>query len=549
MHTNPRPSTIATAITGVALVLLAIATRRPEAALAGGALLAAVAWGRASTRGDIARARRAGFEMVWREQSRRARLAVGQSRVFVAELRNRSDRVVHVDSLRAVASEGLRAEVRPHELDVLPGGFARIEVEVTGRRVGRRGVHGLALGAGGVGAAFEVPLTFANVLGVEVVPRAVASGLQLPRGGRLRADPAPGRSRSRKGDGTELREIRDIVPGDSFRKIAWKASARRGRLLVREMEVEERDVVWLVVDVAAEGWAGPIGESPLDRAVDTASAYAIERARHGAAVGVALVTDHIVAWSPPARGGADLDRLGAIWLDAIDPYGADRCGMAIDELLRLAIEHARPLDPAGLADLPKGDVDRLLSRLEGLRVRAPFQGPAPRPAAVNEARDRLVRHYVASFGLDVPARGSGAMVTAGIADALRRIHRARPRATDVVVIAPAPPVAGDELRDAVTRVRKRGVKVRWATVDPTHGLDAPEGGELVTRAIEVERAIAMKEATTQLTAIGVRLVEARSLVKKHPAHRYEDVHERLAGEGPNAPPGPPAPTPHEGDGR
>ncbi len=66
-----------------------------------------------------------------------------------------------------------------------------------------------------------------------------------------------------RGDGTEIREIRDIAPGDSFRKIAWKASARRGRLMVREMEVDERDVIWVVVDVAAEGWSGPIGDAPL----------------------------------------------------------------------------------------------------------------------------------------------------------------------------------------------------------------------------------------------------------------------------------------------
>ena len=525
MHTNPRPATIATALSGIALALLAIAARRPEAALAGGALLAAVAWGRASTRSDVARARRAGFEMVWREQSRRARLSVGSTRTFIAELRNRSDKIVHVDNLRAVASEGLRAEVHPKELDVLPGGFARIEVAVTGRRVGRRGVHGLALGAGGVGAAFEVPLTFANVLGVEVVPRAVASGLGAPKGGRLRADPAAGRAKNRRGDGTELRELRDIVPGDSFRKIAWKASARRGRLMVREVEVEERDVIWIVVDVAAEGWSGPIGEAPLDRAIDTAAAYAIERARHGSAVGVALVTDHVVAWSPPARGGADLDRLGAIWLDAADHYGADRCGVDIDELLRLAIEHARPLDPAGLGDLPKGDIDRLLSRLEGLRVRAPFQGPAPRASSINELRDKLVRHYVASFGLDVVARASGAMATSGIADALRRIHRARPRATDVVVIAPAPPNPGDDLRDAVTRVRKRGIKLRWAVVDPSFGLDAPQGAEVVSRAIEVDVALATRAAIAGLHAIGVRLVEPRSLSRKA-AKRYEAIAEQ-----------------------
>lgn len=525
MHANPRTATIATAIAGVVLAVTGVLARRPEATLAGGALLAAVAWGRASTRVDIARARRAGFEMVWREQSRRSRLPVGGKRVFVAELRNRSDRIIHVDGLRAIASEGLRTEVWPRELDVLPGGFARIEVEVTALRVGRRGVHGLSLGAGGVGAAFEVPLTFANILGVEVVPKAVASGLLPPRGGRLRADPAAGRARNRRGEGTEIREIREIAPGDSFRKIAWKASARRGKLMVREMENDERDVVWIVVDVAADGWNGPIGDAPLDRAIETAAAFAIERARHGAAVGVALVTDHVVVWSPPQRGGADLDRLGSIWLDAADHYDFDRCGLGVDELLRLAVEHARPLDPQALADLPRGDVDRLLARLEGLRVRAPFQGPPPRPAPVNELRDRFVRHYASSFALDVPALASAAHSASGIAEAIRRIHRERPRATDLVVVAPAPRALHEDLRESIARVRRGGVRLRWAVVDPALGLTAPEGGEIVREAVAVELGAAARRANAQLVTMGARVLEPRTLVARHPSHRYADVAE------------------------
>lgn len=525
MHTNPRRATIATAVTGVALAVVAIASGSPEAMLASGALLAAVAWGRASTRGDVARARRAGFEMVWREQSRRARLGVGQSRIFVAELRNRSDRIVHVDGLRAVASEGLRAEVRPTELDVLPGGFARIEVEVTGRRVGRHGLHGLALGASGVGAAFEVPLTFANVLGIEVVPRAIASGIMPPRGGRMRADPAVGRPKNRRGEGTEIREIREIAPGDSFRKIAWKASSRRGKLMVRELDVEERDVVWVVVDVSAEGFVGPIGEAPGDRAIDVASGFVVERARHGAAVGVALVTDHVVALSEPARGGEGLDRLAAIWLDAADTRGADRCGLPIDDLLRLCIEHARPLDAAGLADLPRGDIDRLLARLETLRARAPFQQPPPRASQTNEVRDRTVRHYAASFGLDVPGRDSGNLAAMGVADALQRIARVRPRPTDVVVVAPTPASVPAELRDAVTLLRRRGLRVRWAAVDPRIGLEPAPHGLEVHDALELELREARKKANAALAReTGARVLEPYTLGPRAP-HRYADVAE------------------------
>ena len=45
------------------------------------------------------------------------------------------------------------------------------------------------------------------------------------------------------GSGTELRELRELRPGDPFKSIAWKASARSGKLLVREVESVLADAV------------------------------------------------------------------------------------------------------------------------------------------------------------------------------------------------------------------------------------------------------------------------------------------------------------------
>ena len=59
-----------------------------------------------------------------------------------------------------------------------------------------------------------------------------------------------GRPGPLSGDGYELRELRDHQPGDPFKRIAWKASARHGTLLVRDHEREERDVVWLLLDAS-----------------------------------------------------------------------------------------------------------------------------------------------------------------------------------------------------------------------------------------------------------------------------------------------------------
>ena len=134
----------------------------------------------------------------------------------------------------------------------------------------------------------------------------------------------------------------------------------------------------------------------------------------------------------------------------------------------------------------------------------------------------------------------------GVSDALRKIHRTRPRATDVVVVAAAPTSANDDLRDAVTRIRKRGVKVRWAVVDPSFGLEAPTGGEAVRTAIEIELGIGKRSAVQRLRDIGVRVVEARSLVARHPSRRLDDIVESASGTntvGASPIAGPPVDTP------
>lgn len=51
-----------------------------------------------------------------------------------------------------------------------------------------------------------------------------------------------------RGTGTELENLREWTPGDQFRSIEWKATARRGRLMVAEYEVERSQNVMLMLD-------------------------------------------------------------------------------------------------------------------------------------------------------------------------------------------------------------------------------------------------------------------------------------------------------------
>ncbi len=158
-------------------------------------------------------------------------------------MRNRDSLAARYVKLRAVASSQLDVRIEPPAGEVAASGRLKVKVRIRTPRVGQHGVHGLALEVHGASGLFEVPLTFANPYGIEVLPRPFATYLMQPRGGRSHLVAASGRPGRTRGEGSDLRELREHQPGDPFRRIAWKASAKRGQLMVRDFEREERDVV------------------------------------------------------------------------------------------------------------------------------------------------------------------------------------------------------------------------------------------------------------------------------------------------------------------
>jgi uncharacterized protein (DUF58 family) len=76
--------------------------------------------------------------------------------------------------------------------------------------------------------------------------------------GLLRDTTRQGAWRSRAGVGTELLKLRPYRPGDPPRQVHWKASARQGKLLVREMAEESEASFVLVVQASSRLWkTGP----------------------------------------------------------------------------------------------------------------------------------------------------------------------------------------------------------------------------------------------------------------------------------------------------
>ncbi|HEY4014346.1 MAG TPA: DUF58 domain-containing protein [Polyangiaceae bacterium] len=513
MRLYPSRPTFHVAVASASLIALGAAARLPPVVAFGGAMLLAVALGRAIARVAVTRLREEGFEMVWDAPARVHTVARGGTLSLTAEIRNRSAQPVRCVGLRPVVSSMLSARVEPTELDLPPRGRAGVEVTVHTDRVGRWGIHGLALEVrgtpvGGEGL-YEVPLLFASPLGVEVLPRSLALLHTSPRGGRARRASETGRPAAAAGEGEELRELRDHAPGDAFRRIAWRASARRGKLLVREMERDDLEVLWLVVDASVELLAGPPGQAPLDRVLDQVADRATRCLRRGCRVGLVVTSSRLRAWVPPGQGAAQAVAIASALAGAASCVDEDRSELDEPEVAVRVAEHARPLDPRGLADLPKGDIDALAKRADQLRDRAPF---AMGDAFASTPREQVLRRYMAAFGMESPPRSEGERdKTEGmLAKVLERLASEKPKASGVHVWALPPTRPGDTAK-AVAILRSRRLELRWTVPPLEEGVGAgrihPTAvSEAIDDAVRL-RAVSMKTRGERLLRrMGIRVV-------------------------------------------
>ncbi len=513
MNLYPTRATFHVAIAGTAMIAVGVLLHRPAPAAFGSAVVLAIALGRGLSLLSGTRLRQAGFEMVWGGSARVVRLARGETLVLEAELRNRGSERVRAAGLRAMASSMLDVEVSPREVDLPAASNVRIDVTVVGKRVGRWGLHGLSLELrgmplGGEGL-YEVPLIFSNPFGVEVQPSPLYAMLRSPRGGRSGRVTESGRSAPARGEGDELRELRDHVVGDPFKRIAWRASARRGRLVVREMERQERDVVWLLLDASVDGWAGPLGLAPLDRAVDEVSAVAARHLGKGDRVGLAIFASRPRARIEPGEGPAQGALLNAALAGCSSMVDADRCELDEIEVAQRVAEHLRPLYREQAFPQPTSDLDRLASVAESVRSRAPFEARLPYAAS---PRERTLRHYLACFGIEVPPQSLGERPRAEseLARTLTSLATRKPRPSIVLVWAPSPSPHGLVAR-AVRSLRARRVEVRWTIPKllPSIGVREPGAREPSAVALSVEDAVRVRvraeeaRAAANLRSLGV----------------------------------------------
>jgi len=326
----------------------------------------------------------------------------------------------------------------------------QVEVTTTVKPLaaGYQVLHGAALTFGDVLGLFDIEAFFPNPIAIKVFPRTLAlraHGLRVV-GGALHEQVGL-HSVRRRGLSGELREIREHSHGDPFKFIAWKATARRQQLMVRDLENEIVTTHTLLVDVGSGMRQGPLGRAPLDWACDAAAAIGRTAIGNSDRIGlVAFDTRPLVELQPDTGHNHYLQIVDRL-LDTRSVVDADLTDVTSGELVALVarylahqeaidvrIKIAPPLDDARWMQIQAGpdgqlyDVaatGRLCKRLVDVMLGKDEKRQLKAPIVIDDDLQlRPLRLFCRLRGIELPYRGS---CTAGVPPALPRRWSARSR--------------------------------------------------------------------------------------------------------------------------
>ncbi len=149
-------------------------------------------------------------------------------------LRNHSNQTLRLNHLHIVAHSTLEI---PDDIRVLLKADTQVEItaEIRPHSAGYRVLHGAILFFEDRFALFTIRAFFPNSAALKVFPRQYSGrALSAIRPNVLR-ERIGLHTVKRRGVAGDLRELRDHFPGDPFKLIAWKASARKRKLIVRDL--------------------------------------------------------------------------------------------------------------------------------------------------------------------------------------------------------------------------------------------------------------------------------------------------------------------------
>ncbi len=125
------------------------------------------------------------------------------------------------------------------------------------------------------------------------------------------------------GEGTEFERLREYLPDDGFRRIEWKATARRNRPVTIEYQTERSQSVIAVLDTGRMMQSPVARIAKLDYVVNAVLLLAYVATGKGDKVGLMTFADDVAYFSSPRQGRRQfyrmLEALYAIEAQAVEP--------------------------------------------------------------------------------------------------------------------------------------------------------------------------------------------------------------------------------------
>jgi uncharacterized protein (DUF58 family) len=174
--------------------------------------------------------------------------------------------------------------------------------------------------AGALGLAWRQRRVSLTAL-VRVVPGVLEVKRYRLLGLRNRLREAGFRTVRQRGEGGAFESLREYARGDDPRTLDWKATARRGNLIVRQFELERRQNVMIAID-AGRLMTQKVGDRErLDYALTAALLLADVARVHDDSVGLLVFSDRVEAFIPPARNSLTrlAEALGEVHAKMVEP--------------------------------------------------------------------------------------------------------------------------------------------------------------------------------------------------------------------------------------
>ena len=443
-----------------------------------------------------ARFREGNLRLGWGPADRHVRPVAGRPIDLDLAIRNPSALRLPVDRADVFSGSRVAPDRRSLRLPPIPAGRElRHRIRVVPLAPGTLVLHGVLLWISTPLGLFRHRLYFPTPLRLKVLPRELAARVPPPGRGRSEVrGPLPRiRAPTVAGDDADLRDIREHRFGDPFRRIAWRPSARVGRLLTKEYErhLPRRHLVAVEASAATLRRIG--GRAAFD--AFAARSYALMRTalRAGAAVDLALFAVRVAHQVDPSAGRAAAAPLLDALLDAYHPVDADATDVSADELAQIVGRYLLLHE-------------RIDARIPGLRV-AWFDRQAVTGAAAGlgvsplaavrsvrgeDAGDVLLRRFCLDRGIEIPVqeRFTAHARAEGIREALALARRPGARAHEVHLFTDLDDLgAWNELRPELARLAAARVRLRCLFSpggtyrdDPLHKVEALVRRDRRTRA-------------------------------------------------------------------